>query len=194
MKLVLASSSPYRREMLSRLQLPFESVSPDIDETPQGEEKIEPYVRRLAEEKARAVARHCPDALIIGSDQACALQGLILGKPGTAEAAAQHLALCSGQWITFYTGLALFDSGTDTMKSLVETYRVKFRQLNKTEIEGYIRLDQPLDCAGSFKVEQAGIALFEAMEGRDYNTLLGLPMIALVTLLHEAGLNPLLVT
>jgi len=192
MKLVLASSSPYRRQVLSRLQLPFKAMAPEIDETPHGDEKIAPYVRRLAEEKARALAGQCPDTLIIGSDQACALQGLILGKPGTAEAAAQHLALCSGQWVTFYTGLALYHSGTDSMQSLVETYRVKFRELASEEIAGYIRLDQPLDCAGSFKVEQSGIALFEAMEGRDYNTLLGMPMIALITLLREAGLNPLL--
>jgi MAF protein len=192
MKLILASSSPYRVKMLAQLRLPFDTCSPGIDETPLAGEAVDDYVLRLAEAKARAVAARYPDSLVIGSDQACTLNGLILGKPADADAARKHLKLCSGAWVEFRTGLALLNTATGTMRKRVEAYRVKFRTLADDEIRGYIRLDNPLDCAGCFKVEAAGIALFDALDGRDYHTLLGLPMIALVDMLREEGLNPLL--
>ena len=192
MKLVLASSSPYRVKMLEQLRLPFSTATPAIDETPRQDEAVDAYVLRLAEEKARAVAGRHPDSLVIGSDQACTLNGLILGKPADADAARKHLKLCSGTWVEFRTGLALLNTGTGKLHSTVEGFRVKFRTLTDQEIRGYIRLDEPLDCAGCFRVESAGIALFDSLEGRDYHTLLGLPMIALTDMLREEGLNPLL--
>lgn len=194
MKLVLASSSPYRVRLLRQLQLPFTTCTPGIDETPQYGEKIDDYVSRLAQAKVRAVADQHPDSLVIGSDQACTLNGLVLGKPADEEAARKHLKLCNGAWVEFRTGLAVLNTASGKLHSAVEAYRVKFRTLTDAEIRGYIRLDMPLDCAGCFKVEEAGIALFECMEGRDYNTLLGLPLIELVSMLKEEGLNPLLGT
>ena len=120
------------------------------------------------------------------------LNGLVLGKPADEDGARKHLKLCSGAWVEFRTGLALVNTSTGKEQATVESFRVKFRRLTDAEIRGYIRLDRPLDCAGCFRVEAAGIALFERMDGRDYNTLLGLPLIALVSLLREEGLNPLL--
>jgi len=192
MKLILASSSPYRVKMLAQLRLPFDTCVPGIDETPLTGETVDDYVLRLAEAKARAVAARYPESLVIGSDQACTINGLILGKPADADAARKHLKLCSGAWVEFRTGLALLNTETGTIQKRVEGYRVKFRTLTDDEIRGYISLDNPLDCAGCFKVEAAGIALFDALDGRDYHTLLGLPMIALVDMLREEGLNPLL--
>ncbi len=192
MNLVLASSSPTRIKILKQLRLPFTSCTPGIDESPLSDESIVDFVARLSVEKARAVATKFPDSLIIGSDQACSLQGLILGKPPNAEAAFKHLKMCSGNWVEFQTGLALINSANGKEHATVESYRVKFRSLSDEEITAYIRLDQPLDCAGCFKLEEAGITLFEALDGSDYNTLLGLPLIALVSLLRKEGLNPLL--
>lgn len=192
MNLVLASTSPYRARNLQQLRLPFTTLAPGIDEMPRDGENIHDYVARLAREKAEAVAARAPGSLVIGSDQACTLQGLILGKPGTPEQAEKQLRLCRGNWVDFHTGLALLNADSGACRVHVEPFRVRFRNLADEEIAAYVRLDQPLDCAGSFKVEAAGIALFEAMEGRDYNSLLGLPMIALVDLLREAGINPLL--
>lgn len=191
MKLVLASTSSTRARLLGQLQLPFETASPGINETPLNDEKTADFVRRLALEKARAVKHQFTDALIIGSDQACTMTGLILGKPATEEAAFKHLKLCAGQWLEFHTGLALINTTTGSEVSRVETFRVKFRSLSDEEIRTYVQIDQPLDCAGCFRVESAGICLFEAMEGQDFNTLLGLPMIALVSLLKEQGVSPL---
>ena len=192
MNLVLASSSPYRIKILRQLCLPFETFPPHIDETPKANEDTEEYVRRLSLDKARAVAARFPDSLVIGSDQACTLNGLILGKPGSEDAAFKHLKLCSGNWVEFHTGLALVNTRTSKETAVVEKFRVRFRTLTDSEIRAYIRLDDPLDCAGSFRAEALGISLFEAMEGSDYNTLLGLPLIALVSLLREEGVNPLL--
>lgn len=192
MKLVLASSSPTRSKILQQLRLPFVTASPDIDETPLADENTIDYVSRLSLLKARAVASQHPGSLVIGSDQACTLNGLIMGKPGTIESAFKHLKMCSGQWLEFHTGLALINTETGEENSHVEKFTVKFRSLSDEEIRAYLQLDQPLDCAGCFKVEAAGISLFEALEGRDYNSLLGLPVIALVDLLKAQGLNPLL--
>jgi len=191
MKLVLASTSPYRHRILQQLKIPFETCAPDIDEAPENAENIADYVCRLALEKARAVRTRFPGSLVIGSDQACSLHGLILGKPDSAEAAFKHLKMCKGNWVEFSTGLALINTDSGREQVLRETFRVKFRQLADDDIRAYVKLDQPLDCAGSFKAESAGIALFEAMEGRDYNTLLGLPMLALVDMLANEGISVL---
>ena len=192
MNLVLASSSPSRKQLLAQLRLPFEAFSPDIDESPLDSENTREYVSRLSLEKARTGIGRFPDSLVIGSDQACTLNGLILGKPGTKVAAIKHLKLCSGNWVEFHTGLALVNTSTGKEYGSVETYRVKFRRLSAEEIEAYVDLDLPLDCAGCFKAEEAGIMLFDEMDGQDFNTLLGLPMIQLVSILRKEDLNPLL--
>lgn len=191
MQLVLASSSRYRRALLEQLRLPFVCASPDIDETPQPDEAVTDLVARLALAKARALAARFPDALIIGSDQACSLDGRILGKPGDASRARAQLQACSGRRVTFHTGLVLYDTRSDTWQREVDTYAVQFRGLATDDIARYVDREQPFDCAGSFKVEGLGIALFSALEGRDYNSLIGLPLISLCTMLRAAGIDPL---
>lgn len=191
MQLVLASSSRYRRALLEQLRLPFVCASPDIDERPQPGEAVAALVARLALAKARALAGNFPEALIIGSDQACALDGRILGKPGNAANAMAQLQACSGRRVTFHTGLVLYDARRDAWQESVDTYTVHFRELGETEIARYVELEQPLDCAGSFKVEGLGITLFSALEGRDFNSLIGLPLLSLCEMLRAAGLNPL---
>jgi len=191
MQLVLASSSPYRRALLARLNLPFATSSPDIDETAlQGEDAVA-LVLRLALAKARALAPRFPDALIIGSDQACQFDEQVLGKPHTFERAREQLLACSGRRVDFHTALVLFDTRTGLWQQAVELYSVTFRELSLPEIEHYLRTEQPYDCAGSFKVEGLGIALFSALEGRDYHSLIGLPLLQLCAMLRQAGLNPL---
>lgn len=191
MQLVLASSSRYRRALLERLRMPFECASPDIDETPLAGEAVSALVARLALAKARALAGKFPSALIIGSDQACALDGHILGKPGNAENARKQLQACSGRRVTFHTGLVLYDARTNDWQHAVDTYTVQFRDLGAAEIARYVELEQPFDCAGSFKVEGLGITLFSALEGKDFNSLIGLPLLSLCAMLRAAGLNPL---
>jgi MAF protein len=191
--LLLASSSPYRRELLSRLRLPFDCASPDIDETPQAGEAPEMLAVRLAAGKARALAATHPTSLIIGSDQVAALpDGTILSKPGNHERATRQLRQSSGQCVQFFTGLALLDARTQTLKTHCERFDAHFRALSPEEIESYLRKEQPYDCAGSFKMEGLGITLFSSLEGRDPNSLVGLPLIALTDLLREFGINPLL--
>jgi MAF protein len=190
-QLVLASSSRYRRALLEQLRLPFVCASPDIDEAPLTGETVPALVTRLALAKARALASQFPDALIIGSDQACALDGRILGKPGNAANARAQLQACSGRRVTFYTGLALYDTHRDACQQTVDAYTVQFRDLSAAEIARYVELEQPFDCAGSFKVEGLGITLFSALEGKDFNSLIGLPLLSLCALLRAAGLNPL---
>lgn len=191
MQLVLASSSRYRRALLERLRLPFVCASPDIDETPLPGEPVAELVARLALAKARALAGTYPDALVIGSDQACALDGRILGKPGNAANARAQLQACSGRRVTFLTGLVLYSTRTDSWQHCVDTYSVQFRDLAADEIARYVKLEQSFDCAGSFKVEGLGITLFSALEGKDYTSLIGLPLLSLCTMLRAAGLNPL---
>lgn len=191
MQLVLASSSRYRRALLEQLRLPFTCASPDVDETPLPGEAVSDLVARLALAKARALAPQYPDALIIGSDQACALDGRILGKPGDAERARAQLQACSGRRVTFHTGLALYDVRNGTAQQDVDAFTVQFRTLRADEIARYVELEQPFDCAGSFKVEGLGIALFSALDGKDYNSLIGLPLISLCTMLRAAGVDPL---
>lgn len=191
--LLLASSSPYRRSLLERLGLPFTSASPDIDESPLKGESGEALATRLAESKARALADRFPDHWIIGSDQvACLPDGSLLSKPGTHEKATRQLRQSSGQRVLFLTGLALLDSDSGEIISVCEPFNVRFRDLTDDEIEAYLRLEKPYDCAGSFKMEGLGITLFDALEGRDPNSLVGLPLIALNGLLRQWGRNPLL--
>ncbi|MDX1757135.1 MAG: nucleoside triphosphate pyrophosphatase [Marinobacter sp.] len=190
--LVLASSSPYRRELLSRLGIPFEHASPDIDESPHPNESAQRLTVRLAAEKARALASQFPNHWIIGSDQVATLaDGSILTKPGTHELASDQLARCSGQTVRFMTGLALLDSTDGQLATLCEPFEVQFRTLSDGDIEHYLRTDTPYDCAGSFRMEGLGIALFSGLAGRDPNSLIGLPLIGLCELLRAWGLDPL---
>lgn len=187
--LILASSSPYRQQLLSRLGLSFRCHSPDIDETPLPAETPEQLVLRLARQKAEAVASHYRDGLVIGSDQVCVNQGRILGKPGSLANARTQLTAASGRLVTFYTGLTLLDAATGACRSLVEPYHVHFKPLTDVQIERYLAREPALDCAGAFKSEGLGISLFSRMEGRDPNSLIGLPLMALVDLLAEFGIE-----
>lgn len=183
--LILASTSPYRRELLQRLRLPFETARPEIDETPLRGESPGQLVRRLARAKADAVAARHPGAWVIGSDQAADLDSRILGKPGGREAALAQLAAMGGRSVQFHTAVCLRRG--DHELSAVDTTRVRFRALAAAEIERYVDAEQPFDCAGSFKCEGLGIALFEAIETHDPTALVGLPLIALAGLLRQAG-------
>ena len=185
MKLVLASSSPFRKALLEKLQLDFKCDSPDVDETPKTGESIEDMVKRLAESKAQALAKSHPDSLIIGSDQSASLNGQVLHKPGNFENAFEQLKAASGQTITFYTGLSLLNTQTQHVETICEPYTVKFRSLSNSEIEHYLNRDKPFNCAGSFKSEALGISLFESMQGDDPNTLIGLPLIQLCRMLKN---------
>ena len=185
--LVLASTSPFRRELLTRLNIHFETAAPDVDESPRPGETPDALVRRLSEAKARAVgeSRH---GLIIGSDQVAATGTDILGKPGTHERAATQLQQLSGKTVIFHTGLCLLDSGNGELQLDVVPFRVVFRQLDAGQIERYLQHDQPYNCAGSFKSEGLGITLFERMDGDDPTALIGLPLIRLTTMLARAGI------
>lgn len=189
--LILGSSSPFRAELLGKLKLPFDTASPDIDESLLQDESPQALVQRLAEMKAHKVAETYSEALVIGSDQVAVIDGEILGKPGNAENARRQLQSASGRQVTFYTGLALFDAKNQRMQSLVEPYEVGFRSLSREQIDCYIALEQPFNCAGSFKSEGLGIALFEYMHGDDPNTLVGLPLIRLTAMLEKAGVDVL---
>lgn len=191
-KLVLASTSPFREALLNKLGLPFITAAPQVDESPQPAESASQLVLRLAAAKAQALSEKYPDHLIIGSDQVCVLKNQITGKPHTVENACAQLRQASGQSVIFYTGLALHSSRQQQTRTLCETFTVHFRQLSEEEISAYVAREQPLNCAGSFKSEGLGITLFERLEGRDPNTLVGLPLIALCELLREAGMDPLL--
>jgi MAF protein len=189
--LVLASTSPFRRELLARLGLPFQTASPDVDESRRPGEPPQALVQRLAEAKARAVAAGWPHGLIIGSDQVACIDDEVLGKPGDRARAIAQLTRAAGRTVLFQTGLCLYDAAADRARVLCEPFRVRFRPLTQKQIQGYVDREQPFHCAGSFKSEGLGIALFEAMEGEDPNSLIGLPLIRLVGLLAEAGLDPL---
>lgn len=188
-KLVLASTSPFRRDVLQKLKIEFDVQAPEIDETAQDNEIPQELVARLSEAKARAVARDYPDALIIGSDQVAVLDNNILGKPGDHENARKQLAMASGKKITFFTGLCLYNSATDHAQVRCVPFDVYFRKLTEEQIERYLQVDQPYNCAGSFKSEGFGISLFEKLDGEDPNTLIGLPLIELIRLLATEGLN-----
>jgi len=189
--LVLGSTSVFRQAILEKLNLPFKTAKPNIDETANLNESPQALVERLAIEKAKAVASKFPDALIIGSDQVAVCEGEILGKPHNFKNGITQLTKFSNKAVTFYTGLCVFDSTTNTIKSLVEPFIVHFKALSQQEIESYLNAEQPYNCAGSFKSEGLGICLFEKLEGDDPNTLIGLPLIKLVNLLKQQGLDVL---
>lgn len=191
--IVLASSSPYRRQLLTRLLPSFRCEDPAIDESRLAGEQAAALVQRLAWTKSQRLAPRFDDALLIGSDQVACLQGRILGKPGNFANARDQLRRCSGEHVTFYTGLCLLDTGNGEYDLACETYSVHFRQLSDQEITAYLHAEQPYGCAGSFKSEGLGINLFEALEGKDPNTLIGLPLILLARWLRQRGVNPLLV-
>ena len=187
--LILASSSVYRRALLERLGLPFTTVSPDIDESAAAGELPGDTALRLALAKARAVAVAHPQALIIGSDQVAELDALPLGKPGTHENAVRQLRAMRGKAVVFHTALCLLNAAQDRHQRLNVASRVLFRQLSDAQIERYLRREQPYDCAGSAKVESLGIALTEKIESDDPTALIGLPLMALVTLLRNEGVD-----
>lgn len=188
-KLVLASTSPYRKELLSRLKVPFEVAAPEVDETPLPGEAPQDTALRLAQLKARAVKEKFPDALIIGSDQVAVLEGTQLGKPHTHDNAVKQLRFMRGKTVGFHTALCLYNSRTDRMQAEVVLYLVSFRDLSDAQIEGYLRKEQPYNCAGSAKSEGLGIALIAKMEGSDPNALIGLPLIRLVDMLASEGVT-----
>ena len=193
MKLILGSTSPFRKELLERLQIEFSCASPDIDETPVDGETIEQMVIRLSELKAEAIAEQIKDndedALIIGSDQSAVLNGKPLTKPGNFENAVKQLSEASGQRIVFQTGLCLLNTRTGKKQTICEPYTVAFKKLSTEMIERYLVKEEPYNCAGSFKSEGLGIALFEKFEGEDPNSLIGLPLIKLVSMLANEGLD-----
>lgn len=184
--LVLASTSAYRRELLARLGLPFETVRPEVDETPRAGEPPDALALRLAAAKARAVAALHPGARVIGSDQVADFDGRPLGKPGGREAAIAQLAAMSGRAVAFRTAVAV--ASGDGVATALDTTLVRFRALAAAEIERYVDAEQPFDCAGSFKSEGLGITLFDAIEGTDPTALVGLPLIATSRLLRDTGL------
>lgn len=189
MPLILASTSRYRKALLEKLGLPFQCASPEVDETPIPGESAEALVRRLARAKAMAIAERHDHGLIIGSDQVCVCDGQILGKPGTVENAVAQLMRAQGKRVTFLTGLCVIDAASGHAEQMVEPFAVHFRSLDEAAIRRYVEAELPLDCAGSFKCEGMGIVLFEALEGRDPNALIGLPLIALIDLLGRHGLH-----
>ena len=184
-QLVLASTSPYRQEILRKLALPFVTDSPHVDETPLESESPAQLVVRLAELKARAVATRHENSLIIGSDQTATFENHILGKPGDFQNAFAQLSQMSGKSVVFYTGLCLLNTRTQQYQLSCVPFTVHFRKLGADQIQRYLHQEQPFDCAGSFKSEGLGISLFEKLEGDDPNTLIGLPLIELVRMLEQ---------
>ncbi|WP_296219131.1 Maf family protein [Pseudomonas sp. UBA2684] len=187
--LVLASSSPYRRELLARLQRPFSCSTPAIDETRHPDEDAATLVQRLAREKAQALQNSHPRHLIIGSDQVAVLDGQILGKPHTFERARDQLLAASGKSVIFLTGLALLNSENHHCQVDCISFTVHFRPLSEAQITRYLHAEQPYDCAGSFKAEGLGVSLFRSTQGADASSLIGLPLIRLVDMLHNAGVE-----
>ncbi|HWQ94693.1 MAG TPA: Maf family protein [Gammaproteobacteria bacterium] len=188
-QLILASTSPFRRQLLERLGLPFDIVSPQTDETPLPGEAAPQLVHRLAEAKARAVMLKYPAALIIGGDQVAIFENEIIGKPGNHQAAVAQLRRFSGHSLQFHTGIALLNSASGTIQIGVIPTTVKFRSLNEQQITHYLNREQPYQCAGSFKSEGLGIALFESIHGDDPTALMGLPLITLVGMLECEGVR-----
>ena len=189
--LVLASTSPFRRELLARLGIPFSVANPATDETPLPGETPEQTALRLSEAKARAVATQHPDALVIGSDQVACLDGQVFGKPGNHANAVAQLRAMRGRTVNFFTGLCLLNTKSGQAHLRGVSTRITFRELSDDEIENYLRREQPYHCAGSAKSEGLGIALIARMEGEDPNALIGLPLIALCDLLRLENCFPI---
>ncbi|NOZ54181.1 MAG: septum formation inhibitor Maf [Gammaproteobacteria bacterium] len=188
-KLVLASTSPFRQTLLRKLELPFETQAPNIDETPLSDESPNELVARLSKAKANIVSKQYNDALIIGSDQVAILAGQIIGKPLNHDNAVSQLQQTSGKRVDFVTGLCLLNSRTGQTQITCVPFSVYFRNLSKTQIERYLKKDKPYNCAGSFKSEGFGISLFEKLSGDDPNALIGLPLIELIRMLHHEGVD-----
>ena len=185
--LILGSSSPYRRDLLARLRMPFDVAVPDIDETPLAGEAPEVTALRLSRSKAEAIAARHPGALVIGSDQVCTLDGAQIGKPGSHEKALVQLQQMRGRTVTFHSALCLLDSRTGEARLADVQTRATFRDLSDAELDAYLHLETPYDCAGSAKAEGLGIALLARVESDDPTALIGLPLIALTGMLRAAG-------
>ncbi|GAB6034085.1 Maf family protein [Galenea microaerophila] len=187
-KLILASTSPFRQQLLQKLKLPFSTARPEVDETPIAGESVEAMVERLSQLKAQAVAQTTDEpAIIIGSDQSASLAGQPLGKPHTFEKALTQLQSMQGKIIIFYTGLCVINTQTQQQFQAMDITRVHFRQLSDQALTRYLELEQPFNCAGSFKSEGLGITLFKAIETCDPNALIGLPLIELTTIFQQMG-------
>ncbi len=187
--LILASSSEFRRQLLQKLLIPFNSISPKIDETPLADEKPHETALRLAQEKAKKIGGEYPHALVIGCDQVATLDGEQLGKPLNHQNATKQLQLMNGREVKFHSALCLFNAATGNMQAEVVPYLVRFRKLTDEQIESYLNKEQPYQCAGSAKSEGLGVALIERMIGEDPNALIGLPLIKLVSMLQNEGVN-----
>lgn len=185
--IILASTSRYRRELLARLGLPFECVPPGINESLQASDTVAELPRRLAKQKAEAVAEHFPQALVIGSDQVAVRDGALLGKPGSEANCRRQLRESSGREVVFLTAVHVINGPEGQADAHLDVTRVRFRQLEAAEIDRYVARERPLDCAGGFKAEALGISLFETIESRDPTALTGLPMIWLCAALRRAG-------
>jgi septum formation protein len=188
-RIILASTSPYRRDLLKKLGLPFECATPGIDESRRRNESAQTLASRLAQEKAVAIANQWGEGLIIGSDQVAALDGILIGKPGSREAAIDQLLHSSGRTVEFHTAVCVTQAETGISRGLLDLCRVTFRPLTEDQIKRYLDADQPYDCAGSFKSEGLGISLMERIEGNDPNALVGLPVINLIRLLDSFGVQ-----
>ena len=187
--LILGSTSRYRKELLSRLQIPFETAAPDVDETPHINESPKDLALRLALAKARAVALKNPEAIVIGSDQVADLEGAPLGKPGNHANATLQLQRMRGKTVIFQTALSVVCIATGYQRTDLAEVKVKFRDLSDAEIESYLRAEEPYDCAGSAKSEGLGIVLLDAIENDDPTALIGLPLIRTCQMLREAGMK-----
>ena len=190
-RLILGSRSPTRRVLLERLSIPFLVVHPDIDESRIDGESPDMLVRRLSEQKARAVAAKVRSGLVIGSDQVALLGESVLGKPGNRVRNVAQLEMASGKWLEFRTGVAVLDAESGDIQTDVVPFAVRFRSLTADDIEAYVSRDRAYDCAGGFRAERLGCALFERMRGNDPTALQGLPMIRLCEMLRAAGLDVL---
>jgi septum formation protein len=184
-ELVLASSSPFRRQLLAQLQVPFKVVIPDIDETPRAQEEPQGLVERLAIEKAQVVGVNLPNSLIIGSDQVASYDGKIVGKPGDRATAIEQLLGASGQTVRLYTGVALLNSNSGVIRSRVIPYEVVFRDITLAMIEGYLEREEPYGCCGSLQADGLGVALLARITGDDPSALIGLPLITVIDLLAQ---------
>jgi len=187
--LILASSSPYRKELLQRLHLDFEVFSPHIDESQLADERPEQTALRLAQLKARKIAETYPEAIIIACDQVATLDGIQLGKPGDHENAIKQLQMMRGKQLTFHSALCLYNAKTQHIQAEVVPYIVEFRNLSDKQIDNYLSIEKPYNCAGSAKSEGLGIALISAMHGEDPNALIGLPLIKLISMLTTENIH-----
>jgi septum formation protein len=188
-RLILASSSPFRKELLERLHIDFECISPEIDESSLENEQPGAYVQRLAIEKATEISSAHKDCLIIGSDQCCVNNNIILGKPKNRDNAIEQLSTASGKSIEFLTGVSIQHPASGWHREWMDTFTVKFRHLSLVEIERYLDIEQPFNCAGSFKSEKLGVSLCQSMHGDDPTALIGLPLIKVAQCLREFGLQ-----